>query len=165
MRRWLDAAVQAAVGALIALAASLDRSLARLSAALRALIARETTVTELLARLRRWIERAGTAERATAGTASTPGDGADPPAAQVTIREAWRRFLTHVSLPRYWTHSPGDIAAHAVAEDGLPPEAVRTLRDAFRAVEYGDRGADERVAAVQAAIEAIEAAADGEGEA
>jgi len=71
------------------------------------------------------------------------------------VRAAWSRFLEHVSAPAT-TRTPGELAAHAIEQDGLPVDAVRTLRDAFRAVEYGGRPAD--LDRVQAAVEAIEAA-------
>jgi transglutaminase-like putative cysteine protease len=95
-------------------------------------------------------------------------DGQDGPVAvaggedQVTderarVRAAWGRFLAQVSAPAA-THTPGELAAHAIEQDGLPAEPVRTLRDAFRAVEYGSRPA--RPDRVRAAIEAIEGATD-----
>jgi hypothetical protein len=58
------------------------------------------------------------------------------------------------------TRTPGELAAHAIEQDGLPADAVRTLRDAFRAVEYGGRPAD--VDRVRAAVEAIETAQEGD---
>jgi transglutaminase-like putative cysteine protease len=71
------------------------------------------------------------------------------------VRAAWGQFLSHVSAPAA-THTPGELAAHAIEQDGLPAGPVRTLRDAFRAVEYGARPA--QADRVRAAIEAIEAA-------
>lgn len=58
------------------------------------------------------------------------------------IRDAWAEFCTSVSAPAA-TQTPGELAAHAIAEDGLPAEPVRSLLSAFRAVEYGDRPASE----------------------
>ena len=78
---------------------------------------------------------------------------------QERVRAAWGRFLAFVSAPAA-THTPGELATHAVERDGLPADAVWTLRDAFRAVEYGDRPAEpDRVEAALAAIES--AATDG----
>ena len=71
------------------------------------------------------------------------------------VRAAWSRFLGHVSASAT-TRTPGELAAHAIEQDGLPADAVQTLRDAFRAVEYGGRPAD--LDRVRAAVEAIEAA-------
>ena len=78
---------------------------------------------------------------------------------QAGVRAAWSRFLEHVSAPAV-TRTPGELAAHAIEQDGLPADAVRTLRDAFRAVEYGGRPAD--VERVQTAVEAIETAREKE---
>ncbi len=61
--------------------------------------------------------------------------------------------------PAVRTRTPGEIATHAIERDGLPPAAVRTVRDAFRAVEYGQRDPQEHVAAVEDAIRHIETAA------
>ncbi len=97
------------------------------------------------------------------------GDGQDGPvvvdaAAAVTderagVRAAWSRFLEHVSAPAA-TRTPGELAAHAIEQDGLPADAVRTLRDAFRAVEYGGQPAN--LDRVQTAVEAIETAQERE---
>jgi transglutaminase-like putative cysteine protease len=73
------------------------------------------------------------------------------------VRTAWGQFLAHVSVPAA-THTPGELAAHAIEQDGLPAEPVRTLRDAFCAVEYGSRPAQPD--RVRAALEAIESATD-----
>jgi hypothetical protein len=74
-----------------------------------------------------------------------------------SIREAWGRFLGVVSISRARTKSPGEIATHAVEVDGLPPDAVATLRDVFREVEYGGRSPDDRLQRVEVAISDIEA--------
>jgi len=166
----LGAAREAAVGALVALAGACDDALSRLrerlaltAAALRDLVAGRATPAELVAALRAWLrERAAAAEDAVgdvlgtgAGTDAAAADGT--PAARVTVREAWARFLGHVSIRRHWTRTPGEIAAHAIERDDLPPAAVRTVRDAFRAVEYGQRDAETRVEGVEEAIRTIEA--------
>ncbi|RLM36475.1 transglutaminaseTgpA domain-containing protein [Haloarcula sp. Atlit-120R] len=169
---WVRAVRELAVGALVGVAVVADDLLGRFRTrleltvtALRDLLAGHRSPATLLDALRAWIsERLSAAEDAASDavavvstTASNEGDGT--PAARVTIREAWTRFLTHVSLRRYWTRTPGEIATHAIERDGLPPAAVRTVRDAFRAVEYGQRDPQEHVAAVEDAIRTIETAA------
>ena len=59
-------------------------------------------------------------------------------------------------MRRAGTATPGEIAAHAVETDDLPAEAVGTLREAYRAVEYGQYAPGEHVSAVEGAIETIE---------
>ncbi|WP_123537116.1 transglutaminase domain-containing protein [Halosimplex salinum] len=113
------------------------------------------------ARLRDGIGRSGPA----AGESGEPGaESGESDAAHVTIREAWGQFLGHVSVGRPWTKTPGQLADHAVAADGLPAGAVATLRDEFRAVEYGPRSPDDSVPAVEAAIDRIERAAGEAGQ-
>ncbi|WP_370515888.1 DUF4129 domain-containing protein [Halapricum sp. CBA1109] len=55
------------------------------------------------------------------------------------------------------TKTPGEVARQAVEREGLPADPVRTLRDAFRAVEYGARDPEEYEPAVEDALEDIEA--------
>jgi hypothetical protein len=76
--------------------------------------------------------------------------------AKATVRQAWRRFLTYVSMDQPGTQTPGELAAHAIERDGLPAEPVCTLRDTFRAVEYGSRPASDRLEQVAEALDAIE---------
>jgi hypothetical protein len=169
---WVLAGRELAIGALVGVAVVLDGLLGRLRTrfeltlmALRDLLAGRRSPAALLDALRDWIDaRLSAAEEAASGavaavnaTDATGDDGT--PAARVTIREAWTRFLTHVSLRRYWTRTPGEIATHAIERDGLPPAAVRTVRDALRAVEYGQRDPQDHVAAVEDAIRTIEATA------
>ncbi|GCF13430.1 hypothetical protein Harman_13650 [Haloarcula mannanilytica] len=169
---WLRSARELAVGALVGVAVVLDDLLGRFRTrlaftltALRDLLAGRRSPAALLDALRAWVDTrlsaAGDAASGavTAVSATEPNGDDGTPAARVTIREAWTRFLTHVSLRRYWTRTPGEIATHAIERDGLPPAAVRTVRDAFRAVEYGQRDPQEHVAAVEDAIRTIEAAA------
>jgi transglutaminase-like putative cysteine protease len=78
---------------------------------------------------------------------------------QATVRAAWDRFLDHVSAPAA-THTPGELATHAIEDDNLPADAVRTLRDSFRAVEYGSRPAEPD--RVRAAVRTIERAGGGD---
>ncbi|MFB6222283.1 MAG: transglutaminaseTgpA domain-containing protein [Haloarcula sp.] len=167
---WVRAARELAVGALVGAVVVLDDLLGRLRsrlgltlAALRDLLAGRRTPSELLDALRSWVDAhlsaaEDAASSAVAAVSATESNGTSgTPAAHVTIREAWTRLLCHVSLRRYWTRTPGEIATHAIERDDLPPAAVRTLRDAFRAVEYGQRDAQEHVAAVEDAIRTIEA--------
>ncbi len=169
---WVRAARELAVGALVGVAVVADDLLGRFrtrleltAAALRDLFTGHRSPAALLDALRAWIsERFAAAEDAAsdavAAVSTTESNGDNGTlAARVTIREAWTRFLTHVSLRRYWTRTPGEIATHAIERDGLPPAAVRTVRDAFRAVEYGQRDPQEHVAAVEDAIRHIETAA------
>jgi hypothetical protein len=75
---------------------------------------------------------------------------------QLTVREAWSRFLDSISANTATTRTPGELARHAIEEDGLPEQPVTELRDTFRAVEYGHRNASDRLGRVQDAIEQIE---------
>jgi len=93
--------------------------------------------------------------------ADTGDEDGSASATEPTVREAWQQFLGVVSVSRTETHTPGELARHAVEEDGLPDEPVRTLRDAFREVEYGDRAPSSRLEGVRQAVEAIER--EGEG--
>ena len=87
--------------------------------------------------------------------ASSADDEAPP-----TVREAWTELRGYVTVPSWRTSTPGEIARWAVDRDGLPDGAVATLRDAFRAVEYGAETDDERAAEVRAAIAEVRGAAD-----
>jgi len=82
----------------------------------------------------------------------------------LTIRDAWGEFRTHVSIRSWRTATPGEIARWAVHRDGLPQEAVQTLTDAFRDVEYGSRPPRDRAPAARRALEAIRGATDADGE-
>ncbi|WP_254838703.1 transglutaminase domain-containing protein [Natronomonas marina] len=77
---------------------------------------------------------------------------ADP---ATTVREAWTELRDHVTVPSWRTSTPGEIARWAISRDGLPEEAVATLRDAFREVEYGAGNAEERATEVREALEEI----------
>lgn len=159
---WLRRAGQFAVGALVGLAAAVDSAIRRFRRRVdrtvdhvRDLLARRVTLAALTELLRAWItDRLSAAVDAVAADPRTDSGQSD---AQATIRSAWRRLLDRVSIRHHRSRTPGEIAAHAVEEDGIPREAVTTLRDAFRAVEYGQRDPEDRVAAVEQAIERIEA--------
>ncbi|WP_459194839.1 DUF3488 and transglutaminase-like domain-containing protein [Halosimplex sp. J119] len=157
--------VRAFVGLGIVAASRIERTLDHLAA----LVAGERSPADLVRAFRTWIAdwldrlrssvdgQPGSNER---GPRSTGEQSQSPEvaAAHVTIREAWGRFLRLVSVRRPWTKTPGQLADHAVSTDGLPADAVSTLRDEFRAVEYGPRSPDDSVPAVEAAIEQIERA-------
>jgi len=159
-----------AVAALFGVAEFLERAIASVAGALRELLARETTVRELLARLRTWLRERVRALRSRARRAlGDDSDAASEPDAGAgdrtrdedsyrTLREAWREFLGAVSVRRPSAMTPGEIAAHAVRVDDLPADAVATLRDAFRDVEYGARSPADRLARVEDALAAIEEA-------
>jgi len=170
-RHWVWLAGQWVVGAVVAVGAAADTALTRLAARarltvdhLRALVEGRRDVADLLDALRAWLRDRATEARApvedlgVAGVVSNGDDDADAGDAQATIRESWGRFLDAVSIRRPHTRTPGEIAAHAVAVDGLPETEVERLRDAFRAVEYGQRDPGERAPGVESATEAIEAA-------
>ncbi|WP_135365472.1 transglutaminase family protein [Halosimplex halophilum] len=160
--------VRAFVGGAVAVAARIRATLAQL----RGLVAGERSPAELLTALGAWLADwsrrlrpgapAAEGNGASAASAADRGGDAAGDDAHLTIREAWGRFLGHVSVRRPWTKTPGQLADHAVTADGLPPGAVATLRDEFRAVEYGPRSPDESVPAVEGAIERIESALDGD---
>ena len=88
-------------------------------------------------------------------------ESADP-AEGITVQEAWGEFVDQLSVGTVETRTPGELAVHAVEEDGLPAEPVFELRDAFREVEYGSRPPTDRLGRVQNALERIER--DGEGD-
>ncbi|MEF8812303.1 MAG: transglutaminaseTgpA domain-containing protein [Halovenus sp.] len=115
----------------------------------------QRTPGELWLALRVWLRESDPRGRAPVDAGNGSRDTTEP---QLSIREAWQRFLATVSVSRTGTRTPGELARHAVEEDGLPDEPVRTLRDAFREVEYGDRAASSRLERVQQAIDEIERA-------
>jgi len=164
--------------ALLALAGRGRRALGRLAAALRGALGRVSrtllylaefaTGRESMASLQlafaAWVrDRArqlgerlpGTEAEAPAELAESPGPPPDAP----TVREAWDRFLAVLDLPEPEKQTPGELATHGVEEAQLPPEPVKTLRDAFREVEYGDRSPADRNEQLLAAIERIESSA------
>jgi transglutaminase-like putative cysteine protease len=160
-------AVQYAQVMLVTLATRGDELLVRAirrlwlaAAAIADLLRGDVSASELRRRLMAWLR--------TRWAALHQGDGEGVPRsgdrtarsetdrARLTIRRAWQRFLRQVSLRRPSTRTPGEIARHAIDRDGLPHDAVRTLRDAFREVEYGKRSAADRVDRAERALAAIE---------
>jgi len=169
-------AVRALVGGLVGLADLAERALtagrerlARTAEILGHLAAGERSVSGVIAALAGWLT--GIPDRIRAVVPVGSGDVAggrtqagptNVTEADRTVREGWERFLEHVSVERPDVHTPGQLAAHAVTVDGLPPDAVTTLRDEFRAVEYGPRPPDAAAPGIAAAVEAIEAATEDE---
>ena len=148
-----------------AVPAAVRRLLGRLVAALRA-APRYLHPLAILAALKR-AGRAGSDAAAGGNGESTRADPGDEPEADeplLTIRDAWGEFRTHVSIRSWRTATPGEIARWAVHRDGLPQEAVQTLTDAFRDVEYGSRSPSDRAPAARRALEAIRGATDADGE-
>ena len=119
---------------------------------------------ELWAALQAWFAtKQLAASRALGRTPANQGNGGDDTTvsdAQISVREAWIRFLQCLSVPQHRavTSTPGELATHAIEHDGLPREPVVVLRDVFREVEYGSRSAADRLRRVEEAIEAIERA-------
>jgi transglutaminase-like putative cysteine protease len=172
-RHWPRRAVQWAVGLVVAVGSAADSALSRLAVRarltvdhLRALYEGRRTLGELLDALRAWVDERVKEARTpieALGVADVVSDGANGERADdahATIRDSWERLLDAVSVRRPQTHTPGELADHAVAVDDLPPADVETLRDAFRAVEYGQRDPAERAADVGAAAESIERAVE-----
>ena len=170
--------VAALFGAVELVERAFERALAAVRTAVGALAELrrgDATVAELLARLRAWVasrvalarDRAASAAGGTvAGRSTTSENEESDSAAQsyLTIRSAWSRFLAATSIREPSKLTPGELATHAVERDGLPADAVATLRDVFRDVEYGARDPEERLQFVESAIAAIESAAATEDE-
>ena len=100
-----------------------------------------------LATLREFLDRsrgetvAGDGERSSATPLADEGVEAPEPTVAEVVREAWNRLLAAVGLRRPETRTPAEIAERAV-DAGLPPDAVETVLDAFRRLEYGERPPD-----------------------
>ncbi|WP_232700647.1 transglutaminase TgpA family protein [Halobacterium wangiae] len=166
--RWLvDTILVVAVG----LAGWVSRSLVRLKDALLALVATlqgKLSPRVLAARFVAWLR--GVRRQIVTATESvkssfqnvqhslqTDSDGTRQSDYR-TFRDAWATFLAYLSVRTPDRYTPGELAEYAVREDGLPADAVETLRDEFRAVEYGRREPSARLERVEAASQAIEAA-------
>ncbi|MEZ3114611.1 transglutaminase domain-containing protein [Halobaculum sp. MBLA0147] len=189
LRRVVGGAVRAVVSALIAVVDAVGRVvdavrgvLADLWAGRLALIALPGRVATLLrgaaetvragivstlVGLRVWVvglfadDPDGATAVGSGGVGEADGDREEPRAAQV-IRAAWRQFLGVVSLRRTRTATPGEVARWAVERDGLPAEPVRRLRDAYRAVQYGDADPNTHVESVSELVAAL-TGRDGDG--
>ncbi len=75
---------------------------------------------------------------------------------QMTVQEAWDRFIIQLSINTVETRTPGELARHAIEADELPEEPVVALRDTFREVEYGRRSPTDRLQQVEQAVREIE---------
>jgi hypothetical protein len=126
-----------------------DRYVGIVGGQLAGLFTGRTTPSGIWRRFTRWLGGA-----LTIGS-SEPNQRRDP-GAEITVREAWNRFLDDVSASSAETRTPGELAAHAIEEDNLPEQPVTELRDTFREVEYGSRSPSDRLQRVQEAIEEIE---------
>lgn len=143
--------VGAAVGALLALSGLLERAIGELRRveSLAALPGRAlAALVEWIASLRRRAEAAtrgafGGQPTAAAGAAATDVDGGHS-SARERIYDAWESVLDAAPVRSYRTAAPGEVARDAAAA-GLPAEPVRTIADAFRDVEYGQRDPETRV--------------------
>jgi hypothetical protein len=94
---------------------------------------------------------------------SAPDGGTDSvTAAREQIRRAWADLADRVA-PRRETMTPGEIARIAV-ERGYPADAVDSVTDAMRAVEYGERDPDSYLERVRTAAERLRAPADDGGD-
>ncbi|WP_284014845.1 transglutaminase TgpA family protein [Halobaculum litoreum] len=71
--------------------------------------------------------------------------------ARLTVRRAWRRFLSIAPVRGVRRRTPGEVARLAVGA-GLPAGPVSTLRDAYREVEYGGGDPESRVGRVRGAL-------------
>jgi transglutaminase-like putative cysteine protease len=89
----------------------------------------------------------GAAKNASRAPTGNTGDGA--------VRRAWGLLLGAVAVTRPVTSTPREIANRAIAA-GMPADAVETILETFRTVEYGDRDPDQsRLAAVRDAAESV----------
>ena len=145
--------VIALAGTLAARAAAVGR---RLAVTVRSLPARLHPLA-LLAALRELRRSAVSSVRAARGGADGPSDAGATATERLTVRDAWRELRGYVTVRSWRTSTPGEISRWAVRRDGLPADAVATLRDAFRAVEYGDRPQDDLRSDVEGALEEIRA--------
>ncbi|WP_178916250.1 transglutaminase domain-containing protein [Natronomonas gomsonensis] len=104
-----------------------------------------------------WLRGAGrsAARSIAAARGDSPADATVEDEQAMTIRAAWQEFRRYVSIRSWRTSTPGEIGRWAVSRDGLPADAVATLRDAFRDVEYGARSPEDHLPDVEAALEEI----------
>lgn len=128
---------------------------------LRAVVTGEKSLEDVRAQIAGWIARLRARIAvvfATLRGANSDADGAtDDP---MTVQQAWTRFVGLLSVRAPQNRTPGELAAHAVEEDNLPEEEVATLRDSFRAVEYGHRSGATHLDSVTVAIEELEQSAE-----
>jgi transglutaminase-like putative cysteine protease len=84
------------------------------------------------------------------------------PSARERIRASWRDFRRRVPVSDYEHRTPGELSRKGV-EVGHPEDSVRTLTDAFRAIEYGERDPHAFVDDAETASERIAFAAEQAG--
>ena len=174
--RTIEAAVGAAVRAVVRVAGllrdgvdgakALLAAVRRLVATIRTLPARfhPLVVLAFLKRLSRSASESVAAGRVAASDTADGRDGTGPDDGTLSVREAWNEFREYVTVRSWRTSTPGEIARWGVNRDGLPADAVETLRDAFRDVEYGGRSPKDRAPAAGAAIEEIRSSRHGDEE-
>jgi hypothetical protein len=121
-----------------------------------------------LARLRARLRSSGS-DRSTAVAgerdldADLPDDGGADAAAvadeslgpRERVLAAWRTLVRRARVTRYRTRTPGEVRARALSA-GLPADAVETLTEAFREVEYGAADPREWLDAVADAVARLE---------
>ena len=149
----LGGGVEGAIALFGAIKAGAASAVRRSAAALRALPGRlhPYAVLAFLNSLRRSAAESVTNARG----GSSGSDGTAAAEERLTVQEAWSEFRRYVTVRSWRTSTPGEVSRWAVKKDGLPAGAVRTLRDAFRAVEYGDRPPDSHAPEAESAIEEI----------
>lgn len=167
--RWIVAVVLFVVSAITAwisrVLAAVKNAIVAVGATLRGQLAPRVLAERFVAWLEAVRERArATTQRLQASVARVTdrfrGEDTTTQSDYRTFRDAWELFLGHVSLRRPHQHTPGEIAAYAIERDGLPTEAVETLRDEFRAIEYGHHDPSVRLEHVETAAQQVEAAVD-----
>jgi hypothetical protein len=157
--RWLGRRLDWLLGAI---AARTSKTLVYLAG----LASGRETLTELRRALGQWLRRylqALKPSRTESATAAESAAGTVQQGEVPMVRDAWNRFLDVLDVEDAETKTPGELATAGI-EAGLPEEPVETLRDVFRAVEYGDRSGTERDEQVRSAIDAIERRAEEMGD-
>lgn len=171
LRRWLSTAVvlltQGLSGArqlVLAIITGSRRTLVRLITAFRAMPQYLHPLVLLATLKRMWQSSDDVAADRRSGPSHGVTTRSETTDELLTIRDAWSEFREHVSIRPWHSATPGEIARWAVQRDNLPQDAVQTLTNVFREVEYGSRSPRDRAAAAQHAIEAIRSATDSDEE-
>ncbi len=160
------------VAGLFAIIDWVEHAIQRVTGRLRALGAlvaeyRRGTVTgtDVFTRFRAWLgshldwfRTQLSSERVVRQLRQTPTTTTDdePDESYMTIRDAWERFISRISLRDPSAKTPGELASYAIDHDGLPPQAVQTMCNVFRDVEYGARDPAQRLPSVEQALDALE---------
>jgi transglutaminase-like putative cysteine protease len=122
--------------------------------------ARDTRLTRVRDRLEALAATVAGVFGSSADTSGTAPREPAGPADDGPVRHAWGLLLGAAAVTRPVTETPREIANRAIAV-GLPADAVETILETFRTVEYGDRDPDgSRLAAVRDAAELVRS--DGE---